>query len=365
MKKIFYLTNIFPIYRESIWNLLRDDKSYDFHFFFSNQDLSGIKSISSDQHSKYHEVKNHFFMGRLIWQSKFLKKFIINKPDILILLGEMNIISNWILVVIARIFNIRVYYWGHGVYGNENYIKNYFRILHLKLANGLILYGNWSKAKLMRIGFDKKKLHVVYNSINYDQQLDLFQKLKKEKKNSLFKNNYPVLLFVGRLTKQKKIDQLIEVVKKLNKKSNFNLLVIGDGEEKLYLESLAQDLIKENKCIFYGKSYEEKELSKLIYDSDLTVSPGNVGLTAIHSLSYGVPVCTHDNFNFQMPEVEAIKEFENGIFFNENDLGDLTSKIMLWFSKYDGKLTKSEIRKVVDEYYNPLYQIEVLKKILV
>ena len=44
------------------------------------------------------------------------------------------------------------------------------------------------------------------------------------------------------------------------------------------------------------------------------VSPGNVGLTAIHSLSYGTPVLTHNNFNNQMPEVESIQPGFNGYF---------------------------------------------------
>ena len=73
----------------------------------------------------------------------------------------------------------------------------------------------------------------------------------------------------------------------------------------------------EGNCIFYGATYDEKELSKLIYMSDLTVSPGNIGLTAIHSLSYGTPVCSHSNFNNQMPESEAIINFENGFFFRK------------------------------------------------
>ena len=53
----------------------------------------------------------------------------------------------------------------------------------------------------------------------------------------------------------------------------------------------------------------------------------NVGLTAIHSLSFGTPVLTHNNFDNQMPEVQAINEGENGGFFIENDLEDLIKKI--------------------------------------
>ena len=58
------------------------------------------------------------------------------------------------------------------------------------------------------------------------------------------------------------------------------------------LEKLAQPLLKKGLCHFQGAVFDESN-SELIYHSDLCVSPGNVGLTAIHSLTYGVPVATH------------------------------------------------------------------------
>jgi glycosyltransferase involved in cell wall biosynthesis len=53
-------------------------------------------------------------------------------------------------------------------------------------------------------------------------------------------------------------------------------------------------MIKERKLddfiVFYGESYNERELAPLIALADVCVSPGNVGLTAIHALTYGTPV---------------------------------------------------------------------------
>ena len=61
------------------------------------------------------------------------------------------------------------------------------------------------------------------------------------------------------------------------------------------------------------------------------MSIGNIGLTAIHSLSFGTPVASHDNFENQMPEVEAIIDGENGFLFEENNSNDLIDKIEQWF----------------------------------
>ena len=356
MKKVFYFTNIFPLYRESIWQLLRDEKSYDFHFFFSNQNLSGIKSISSTHHNKYHEIKNHFFLGRLIWQSKFLKDLINNKPDILILLGEMNVISNWVLAIFGKLFDTKVYYWGHGIYGNESILKRLFRFLFLKLAYGHILYGEWAKTKLIHIGFDKEKLHVVYNSLNYDSQKKHFEKLLK---HPLPKKVYR-LIFIGRLTKTKKIDQLLKALGKISNQIKYELNIVGDGLEKPYLINLKNELGLSN-INFLGPIYEEKALSELIFNSNVCVSPGNIGLTAMHSLSYGTPVITHNDFKNQMPEAEAITENINGLFFKKDNIEDLAEKIL---KSSEIKFDKHIVRSVINEKYNPNFQKKIFDNLI-
>jgi len=351
------LTNIFPLYRESIWQLLRDEKSYDFHFFFSNQDMSGIKSISATQHNKYHEIKNHFFLGRLIWQSKFLKELINNKPDILIILGEMNVISNWLLAVFGRLFRIKVYYWGHGIYGNESFMKRLFRLIFLKLAYGHILYGEMAKTKLIRNGFEKEKLHVVYNSLNYDSQKEHFEKLLKQKKQTkVFK-----LIFIGRLTKTKKIDQLLKALREISNQIKYELNIVGDGSEKAYLINLKNELGLSN-INFLGPIYDEQALSKLIFCSNVCVSPGNIGLTAMHSLSYGTPVITHNDFKNQMPEAESITENVNGLFFRKDNIEDLTEKIL---KSSEIKFDKHLVRSIIDEKYNPSFQKQVFNNLII
>jgi len=363
MSKTFVFSNIFPGYRKSIWKLLLNDKSNEFVFFYSKYTHTSINLeeslINENKHlGKLNHVKNFYFFGHLIWQTKVLYK-VLKKVDSVIFLGEMTVITTWLATIIYRLRGIKVIFWGHGIYGNENRLKLLLRKIFLRLANHNLVYEKRSKSIMLENGFKQEKISVVYNSINYEQQLNLFSKLEKEKKNSIFKNKYPVLLFIGRLTKQKKVNQLIEAVKLLNEKLNFNLLIIGEGEEKLKLEELAQDLIIENRCIFYGKSYNEDELSRLIYNSDLTVSPGNVGLTAIHSLSYGTPVCSHSNLSNQMPEVESIIEGKNGFLFEENNVLNMVEKIEKWFSS-NQNINKIDIRKIIHERYNPENQMKII-----
>ncbi|MDQ9823525.1 glycosyltransferase, partial [Acinetobacter sp. 163] len=67
------------------------------------------------------------------------------------------------------------------------------------------------------------------------------------------------------------------------------------------------------------------------------------GLTAIHALSFGCPIITHNNFSEQMPEFEAIKPSKTGYFYQQGDVADLKDKIRKVISA-DEK-TRKEVRE--------------------
>ena len=222
---------------------------------------------------------------------------------------------------------------------------------------------------MINAGFDSSKIFVVYNSLNYDLQKKYFennQKYNLKRELNFFKTpNLKTILFLGRLTSVKKIDLLIKSLKKLNsKRVKFNLLIIGEGPQKNLLKKIAKKGLEKGWIYFYGKTYNESELSKLIYSSDLMVSPGNTGLNAVHALSYGTPVGTHNNFNNQMPEAAVIEDKMTGFFFNENDIEDLSLKIDLWFSKFNINLNRAQRRRIINEKYNSKYQIKEILKAL-
>jgi len=274
------------------------------------------------------------------------------------------IISNWLAALICRIRGTRVVFRGHGMYGNEGTLKLFFRKTFYRLASAHLLYERRSKKIMVSHGFDANKLHVYFNSLDYDVHKNLRDTFKnKEKKEvfSFFANpDLPTFIFVGRLTKIKKIDMVINAVEALKKRGqNINLILIGDGTEKNGLEQLATKKLEEGTYHFYGACYDENELSKFIATADLCVSPGNVGLTAVHSLSSGTPVCTHSNFHNQMPEVEVLEEGTTGVFFKENDLDDMVTQLHKWLEvktsdKEKIKFVKQWQRHDLEHYEHPV-----------
>ena len=373
MKKGLYFTNIFPHYRLSIWKKLINSKDFNLEIYFSIKNPLGIYSpdisdlFNENELSKLHVIKNYWLKKKfLVWQSNVIKIVFFSKYDFIMFLGEMNIISSWISIFIAKSRGKKVYMWSHGIYGNENIFKKFFRLIFLKLADFIFLYENRSKLLLKQNGFSEDSLEVVYNSLDYDLHNKTYIQLKHTKRRDVITcftdNSLPIIIFIGRLTKNKKINLLVDALKNINSQNiSYNLLIVGGGEKSDFLKNVYENSINDGWLYFYGTSYDSIITSQLIYHSDLCVSPGNIGLTAIHSLSFGTPVASHNNFINQMPEVEAIIEGENGFLFEENNSIDLANKITLWFSK-NRLINKDLMRKIITEKYNPDNQLDIFTK---
>ena len=218
---------------------------------------------------------------------------------------------------------------------------------------------------MIDIGFNADKLYPIHNSLAYDQQLKARNIIKPSSiYYEHFGNFNPNLFFVGRLTPVKKLGQVLEALLICNKHGKrYNFTFIGSGTDFSNLQAKTKQLDLTSQVWFYGPCYDEIQLSSLIYNADLCVAPGNIGLTAMHSMVFGTPCITHSDFPYQMPEFEAIKEGQTGTFFLRNDIENLSLKIEEWF---DGPGRNREtIRKacmdVIDKEWNPYYQIDILK----
>lgn len=93
-----------------------------------------------------------------------------------------------------------------------------------------------------------------------------------------------------------------------------NLVIVGKDVDGVHLENEVNKYNLGSHVWLYGPCYDEMRIGEMFYNADICVSPGNIGLTAIHSLTYGCPVITHDNFSNQMPEFESIIQGKRVIF---------------------------------------------------
>ena len=367
-KELCLIYNFAPRYRERIYRLI--DEEYDCEWFFGNNstdikgfDLSVLKHV---------EILQNKFVGRTPWyfQKGVLKLVRKKEYSTYFVLGEVYCLSTWLFVRLVRWFypHRRVYFWSHGWYGKEGALKRWLKKRFFKMADGIFLYGNYARKLMIKEGFRADQLFVIHNSLNYEEQKALREELTETGVFwEHFGNRARNLIFIGRLTTVKKLDLLIEALRWLNDKGEeCNLTLIGDGVERERLQGLVREYGLEKNVWFYGACYDENVNAKLIYNADLCVSPGNVGLTAMHVMVFGTPVATHDNFPYQMPEFEAILEGRTGTFFKYNDVESMVDSIVVWFKSHQNR---EEVRRdcyhEIDNYWTPQYQMKIIREHLV
>jgi len=354
-----------PKYNEEIYVTV--DNYFDCTFVIGKK-RENIEEMDLTLLSNFFITIHKRIIGKFAYEKEAWKQLVSQNFDAYITTMEPYNFSLWALKLYCIITHKQIIYWTHGWYGNEPLFKRILKKIDYRTTSAFLLYGNYAKQLMIKEGFDENNLFVIHNSLNYSKQIALRKDLVP---NSIYKNHFnnenPTIIFIGRLTKIKRLDLIINAIAEMKAIGNpYNLVFVGDGTERLSLEMLTKSKGLDKTVWFYGACYEEKRNAELIFNADICVSPGNVGLTAIHSLMFGCPVITHDNFSMQMPEFESIKEGVTGAFFHESDLQSLKEVIQKWYN--NKKHCREEVRracyKEIDCFWNPKYEIEVLKQAL-
>lgn len=362
--KLCLISNYASHYREEIYRLM--DSQLECDFVLGDTLNNGIKSFDvSDFRNNVTILKNIQNGEVTLWQRGVLKNLFKNY-DIYIVADDIRCYSTWIFLILAKIFRKKVYFWAHGWYGRESFLKRFIKKIFYRFNDGIYLYGNYSKMIMVENGFSPDKLWVIHNSLSYSKQIEIRRSLKE---SNIYRNHFlnddPTLIFIGRLTNSKKLDMIISAMKILQEKSRYcNLILVGDGEERPELMHVTEINGLSDRVWFFGACYDERVNAELIYNADLCVSPGNIGLTAVHVLTYGTPAITHDNFMYQGPEFEAIKPRVTGNFYNYGSLASLSDAIQEWldFSVDNRSKIRQACYGEVDMYWTPEFQLNMIKE---
>lgn len=365
--KIAVIYNYPLHYREAIFKKI--DMEYDVEFYFGDKLEEKIKTFEiRDLRGRVKILKNYLYKKRVFWR-KGLVFSGFKDYDKYIVLGEFYDLSLWLLLIVLKVRNKDVYNWTHGYYGKEGVILTFIKKIYFGLNTGVLVYGEYAKKMMIKKGVKANKINVIYNSLDHEYQKKIREDLKcTDIYLRRFGSNDNVVMFSGRLTKIKKLDLLVKAHKLIvdDYGENINVVIVGDGEEKENLIAEVKRNKLNNSYWFYGETYDDKKIAELYYNASVCVSPGNVGLTAMHAMVYGCPVITHSDFSNQMPEFEVIDSGKTGLFFKRNSATDLARCIVDWlrFSSGNRERIRNDCYMKIDSYYNPHYQMSVLRKIL-
>lgn len=359
--RVAVVYHFFPHYRRAVIHELMNSAVYDYVFVGDAHDPydSGIRPFEFGDRSKFLETSSRLILKKYLLQNKVVSLIFRKDINTIIYLSDPRFLTTWFSAALARLSGKRILFWSHGWTHPDGLVKDWARRALYSLANGLLLYGHRARKIGIHKGFRPQNLYVIYNSLDYETQKILREKITQEQieqaRANLFNNpSLPLVICTSRLIRSKRIDQLLESAIRLREQQcNVNILLVGDGPERTALQKQAAEYnLPVN---FYGECYDETTLSLLFSAANITVAPGNVGLTAIHSLVFGTPVITHNDLDKQMPEVEAIVPGVNGDLFQWGDIDDLARVIRKWVVPKTDNLRKN-CYLPIDLLYNPQMQ---------
>jgi glycosyltransferase involved in cell wall biosynthesis len=261
---------------------------------------------------KYIFFKNkHLKFINILLLPFFLKKNIIN----LDILKSNQTFGSWVPMLSAILYKkFFLHRAGFDFYSTfikinrKSLVKKFFLFIFLKIifinSHLIIVTSVLQKKNLARIfGLKKKKIFIQRNYIDAKLFKPFYKRNKKLKKT---------LLFVGRISKEKNIDLIIQSLKD----TGYSLMVIGGGDINLkkYLTSIAKEnrvkltflgIIKNNLLSYYYNKYKF-----FINFSDYEGNPKSV----IESMACGgIVICSYVNGN-----KELIKNNFNGYLIKKN-----------------------------------------------
>lgn len=189
-------------------------------------------------------------------------------------------------------------------------VQNFSRIC-CNRADEIIVPTEKVKCLLREYGVTSE-VHVIPSGISLSKFANPRQKhVQQLRQQFKLSNNKTVLLYVGRLSTEKNISELLSYIHKTGQQDKMILLLVGDGPERDSLEQQVQHLHLEACVKFTGMApFDQIEDYYALGDIFVSASTSETqGLTYIEALASGMPLLVRQDDCLD----GILRNYENGI----------------------------------------------------
>jgi glycosyltransferase involved in cell wall biosynthesis len=365
--RVAVVYHAWPHYRQPVMQAMDRSRSLAYDFFGSGEALEGVPHADIASVARFVPAPFRRW-GKLLWQPRAIQAAGSGRYQAIILLADPNFASTWIAAVLARVRGVPVLFWGHGWLRPESAAKRAVRRAYFALADRFLVYAERGKRLGVAAGTAARRITVVYNSLDVARADAVIAAVESgmstavRPRHLFAQPELPVVICTARLTARCRFDLLLTAAALLARQGRpVNVLLVGDGPERA---ALARQAVTLGVAVhFFGACHDEEVVGPLLYHADVTVSPGKIGLTAMHSLMYGTPAITHGDFDRQMPEVEAIEPGRTGAFFRPDDAADLARTIARWLDDAPPReQVRAASRAAIRARWTPQEQARIIER---
>lgn len=262
-------------------------------------------------------------------------------------------IEYWIQILLYNLKGKKVsVFCDSTAYDNhKKFHKEIAKKIIFSLCDRVFCYGQRAKEYILSYGVKDEKIsfrtQAAYLPDDYNASAIL------EKRQNIIKsyNNMIRILYVGRLSKEKNIEDAIMAVKTLKDKGqNIDFKIVGGGPLKEELEKLVSSL-NANSCIHFIGSKSGKELYDEYLNASMLILPSSSepwGLVVNEALAYGCPVIVSDRCGC-VPEL--VKDGITGYSYKCGYVDELSNKILELINDIkNNNITPENCIKLISEY---------------
>lgn len=322
-----------PHYRVRFYELLAERGGFDYVVFHgAPPSWVGSEELKGPFAFPQRRVANREFrVGplTLIYQP-VLREILFGGYDAIVITTEAKFVSNLLLALLCKLFGIAVLHWGFGYHpprGPRESDVPHPTLLALttrikqaftRLADGFVAYTKSGAERLIASGYPRERTFFVQNTIDMQEQLRLYAAERATDLQAIRREfglapDSVVFVFIGRLVPIKRVDLLIEAVRRINRdrlsRRFVEALIIGSGSCEAALKEQAAAVPGIH---FLGALPPNDKVARALKVSAATVVAGMVGLVANHALAHGRPVIARA-LESHSPELEYIEHEHNGL----------------------------------------------------
>lgn len=330
-KRILFIEPVVAHYRRDTFRKVFSDSRYRFALLAGNT----YCNIRPDNTLPFVILSDYITWKigahRFYWLKGALKHVRRLNPDAIVCSGiDFHMIHTLAVYGWARLFRKKFFWWSHATTGNQGRFGKALRGLIYRHCCGVLAYSNRGQEMLLAMGMSRERVTVVKNALNHDDYgFDFSYSRNKGSGNGVH------FLFSGRITREKRVDLLVEALAILRRTKPdllFDCTILGGGEVER-LVNLASELNIQERIRFVGPQYGN-EAAAFFAQADIFLYPGGIGLSLVHALSFGLPVITTDCTDLHGPEIELLIPGINGDFFN-GSAEHLAQRALQWKERLD------------------------------
>lgn len=238
---------------------------------------------------------------------------------------------------IARLLGKKVIWTLHGPTEKGNSVVDYLFLKSSLIVNEIIAVSNFIRKSMESFGIKKQSI-LIYHGVD----LNKFKPLNSN-------NGKKIIGYIGRLVRVKRpelyLDAAIEILKKLDQVEAW---IVGDGDQRVKMESKASMFTFKNRIKFLGFRKDIEDIVRQFTFLLVTSQTEGLDISALEAIASGVPVAS-----VKVGALPEIINKETGLLIDSNDPKAIASSLLpILKNKNLLKKFRNSCRKIAEKRFS-------------